>query len=251
MGCAGSHMVEGEIMKKLIAVGLPLGLALTGTAVGLTAPAQAATSSGTSAHASVYLHGTKAMAKFRSLGTGEAHAGWEVEQVKASGTANLLPMFSDQSTHGQELRFTCYPLQNGNWSYLVAYRSSTGKPVLRADRKVEVAHRAVYGPAKKAVDRENVWDYRDNVWATGAGATSKNCAGWLNWFDNLVVTNPRTRLVNSFNECYTEPAVAAYTVEYLATSSTAGLRGDKPRNLSAEPMLDTLGYNYGQVLSGD
>ncbi|XAS75069.1 hypothetical protein V3G39_13595 [Dermatophilaceae bacterium Sec6.4] len=240
-------------MKKLALIAMPLGLTVAGSVMALATPAQAVPAPAAESHpaGSVFVHGTRGMAHFWARSDCAAHASWEVAQVKKSRSAALLPELNVESKNGGDLRFTCYPVQGAQWSYLVGYTSTTGAPIATSDRFVETTHRASYGPAKNPVDADNIWYYNHHVDTRGPSATLRNCTGWLQWFGNLVETNPHTHLISADNACFVAPGRAGYDVSYLATTKTAGLRGDTPTQVNSAPMLDTLGYDYGQVVSGD
>ena len=143
------------MLKTLAAVAGATALAGTGVAMSST-PAHAAAAAAAHAKGSVYLHGTSSAAHFWSRSDCNARAAWEVGQVKkSSAAATLLPGVTGQTTHGQELRFTCYPVQGAQWSYVVAYRSATGNPVASSDRYVDIASR-VQGTATKLPDAKRL-----------------------------------------------------------------------------------------------
>ena len=237
------------MLKTLAAVAGATALAGTGVAMSST-PAHAAAPAAAHAKGSVYLHGTSSAAHFWSRSDCNARAAWEVGQVKkSSAAATLLPGVTGQTTHGQELRFTCYPVQGAQWSYVVAYRSATGNPVASSDRYVDVASR-VQGTATKLPDAQNVWLFDHSVHAAAGSVSATTCNGWLKWFQNLVTTNPHARLAFADNTCSTGRDGIGYDVVYFSTTKTAGLRGDYAFDIQGIPMLDVLGYNYGQNLSG-
>ena len=219
--------------------------ALAGTGIALTAaPAHAA------AHpaGSIYLHGTTRQAHFWSRSDCESHAAWEVGQVqKASSTATLLPGTQASDFQGPELRFTCYPVRGAQWSYLTAYTSKTGNPVASMDVYVDTSNRlSDLQNNVKTVDSENVWAYEHYISSPVASVSPATCNARLNWFLNLVKTNPHARTVAADTACEVQNGFISYYVDYAATTATAGLRSDKPLAdvPAAQPMLDSLGYDY-------
>ena len=233
------------MLKTLAAVAGATALAGTGIAMS-TAPAHAAAPAAAHAKGSVYLHGTSSSAHFWSRSDCNSHATWEVGQVKkASTTAALLPGVTDSSGHGQELRTTCYPVQGAQWSYLVAYKSKTGNPLVGSDRYVDTAGRD-QGTGTKVPDAENVIVFDHMVEKQAGSVSMKTCNGWLKWFEKLVTTNPHARLLGADNVCVNDEDGIGYDVAYFSTTKTASLRGDHPYSIQGIPMLDVLGYDYGQ-----
>ncbi|MBO1753622.1 hypothetical protein [Allobranchiibius sp. CTAmp26] len=236
------------MFKTLAAVAGATALAGTGIAMS-SAPAHAAAPTAVHAKGSVYLHGTSTAAHFWSRSDCNTHASWEMNHIKnATTVAALLPATTDPSSHG-ELRFTCYPVQGAQWSYVVAYKSTTGNPVAKSDRYVDVAGRN-NGTATSTPDADNVWLFDHGVRKASGSVSVKTCTGWLKWFENLVTTNPHARLALTDNSCSGNSAGTGYDVVYFSTTKTAGLRGDHPFDIRGIPMLDVLGYNYGQNLNG-
>ncbi|NYJ73546.1 hypothetical protein [Allobranchiibius huperziae] len=235
------------MLKTLAAVAGATALAGTGIAVSAT-PAYAAAPAAAHAKGSIYFHGSSPAAHFWSRSDCNSHAAWEVGQVKKAGSAAaLLPAVPDPTSHGQELRFTCYPVQGAQWSYLIAYKSATGNPVASSDRYVDTAHRD-QGTASTLPDGENVWLFDHEVRKPAGSTSASTCNGWLKWFQNLVTTNPHARLAFSDNSCTRDDSGFGYGVVYFSTTKTAGLRGDQAFGIRGIPMLDVLGYDYGQDL---
>ena len=230
------------MLKKIaVAVGAT---ALAGTGLALASP---------SAHAapahpagSIYLHGTTHLAHFWSRTDCEAHAKYEVGLVlKASATQTLLPAVQRANDEGPELRFTCYPLRNGQWSYLTAYMSKTGKPIQSADLYLDTTNRAAQVQAGTSIDTQDVWPFAHVVTHNAATTKTSTCNAQRNYIVNEIKKSLSLRLIGADKVCTVANGQVSYEADYASTGPS-GLPYDhvSPSAAELQPILDVLGYKY-------
>lgn len=188
-------------------------LAITGTGVGLTAPAVAATTP------DVYIHGTTRMASYASRGTCNVHAATEVRKVTThSAQAQMVAAWPYFGYPDPSERMTCCPVQGGRWSYIVAYKALSGKPLSPVDKLYPRTGSAT-------LDAEAMWAfsrYREYP-------SAKKCERAFNATLAKVVDARNRKLSFGTYPCMSHgPEAFAFLVGYFATSSSAGLRGDTP-----------------------
>ncbi len=230
------------MLKILGTVATAAGLAVTGLSV-------TAGSAHAAPHAkgSIYVHGTRSMTNFPSRSTCGAYAKWAVAQVGKS-KGKVLPGYGSAQERGPELRTTCYPVQGGRWTYLIGYRSATGSPAIAGDRYINPATRDS-GPGSSFPDGDNVWIYEHFVQFNAKTTSMKTCNAHIAWALNQVAKNPNARLGYAWTVCDEgdDPGTIAYDVGYLATAKNKGIPGDRAYDVKGVPMLELLGYDYGQM----
>ena len=230
------------MLKKIaVAVGAT---ALAGTGLALTSP---------SAHAapahpagSIYLHGTTHQAHFWSRTDCEAHAKYEVAMVtKASATQTLLPAVQRTNEEGPELRFTCYPVRNGQWSYLTAYTSKTGNPLQSTDYYLNTSTRQSQVNAGTSIDTENVWPFAHVVTHNASTTKTSTCNAQRNYIVNEIKKSLSLRLIGADKVCTVAGGQVSYEADYASTGPS-GLPYDHVATgaTQLQPMLDALGYKY-------
>lgn len=139
---------------------------------------------------------------------------------------------------GPEFRFDCYPVRSGRWSYATAYTSKTGAPIRSGDLYIDPAGRDT---AKQSADTEAVWLYAHAIVSSNRSITVDRCTKNLNWIVAAVRRSPQARLTTSDYNCYEFGNKIYYQVNYLGSSSTAGVARDIARPQSVR-VLDGLGY---------
>ncbi len=231
---------DPHMLKKIVA--LAGATALAGTGIALAAgPAQAAP-----AHApgSIFIHGTTKLAKFSTRTNCEAHAVYELKLVVKN--ANTTPLGAVQRTNatGPELRFSCYPLRSGEWSYLTAYTSKNGAPIQSQDLYFNPATRAAQKFAGTNIDSQSVYAFA-HVTVNQPGTKTSTCNGQLDFIVKKILRSPSLRLIATDKTCVVAGGRARYESDYASTTRT-GLPYDKvATGVTAEqPMLDALGYKY-------
>jgi len=190
-------------------------LAIAASAWGI---AVAPSASGTES-ADVYVRGTTRMASFASRATCDRIAASELQKVTSDPqVARLLGPWPYGGYPDAKERLTCYPVQGARWSYVIAYEALSGKALSRND---------VLYPREGTVtlDVENVWAFT----RYRSYATVKACN---RAFESVVarVEEARNRKLGfGTHPCITlGPGTVAFTINYLATTSTGGLSGDTP-----------------------
>ncbi len=230
------------MLKRLAAVAGAGAIAAAGITLA-AAPAHAAP-----AHkaGSVFLHGTTHMAQFWSRTDCDAHARYEVQVVtKASATATLLPAAQRTNAVGPELRFTCYPLRSGMWSYLTAYTSKTGNPVMSADLYVDTTNRAAQIDAGTSIDTQDVWPFAHMISEDAATHSAATCQAQRDYIVKQIQSSTSLRLIGADKTCTLANGRRSYEADYASTSP-GGLPYDHVATNASQqqPMLDTLGYKY-------
>ncbi|XAS74934.1 hypothetical protein V3G39_09630 [Dermatophilaceae bacterium Sec6.4] len=229
--------------------------ALAGMGVTLAAgPANAAPPAPTHAPGSIYMHGTAALAQFPTRSNCEAHASYEVALVaKNSSFAATLSGVQNENSVGSALRFRCYPLRTGNWSYLTAYTSKTGNPIQPQDIYLDLSNRAADVDAGTSLDTQAVYTFA-HVTQHKVGTTSQaTCNAQRNYIVNLIDKNTNTnRLIGADYRCTTQNGFLGYEANYLSPTRT-GLAYD---HVSAQakvdqPMMDVLGYKFPGTLANN
>lgn len=216
-------------MNKIFALGLPLGLVFTGSAMVVAAPAQAATH----AKGSLFVHGTTHQASFPSSAICQGYAKGSYDLLVRSAKL-ATPVGSGSGGEGEQDRFKCYPVRDGRWSYATAYISKTGSPLRSTDLYVDPARRRNGDPT---VDTEAVWSYTHHIRNTVSLA---QCIKNKKSIVNAVRHSPRARLIFA-SSCYSDHGISEYSVYYLGSSSKSSVGRDTPR-AESESILSALGY---------
>ncbi|NYJ73545.1 hypothetical protein [Allobranchiibius huperziae] len=235
------------MFKKYVALA---GVGLVATSALLGTSAAHASASTSSAGGPVFVHGLRYLAHFDSRAVCDSHAQWAVDQVSKAGSGmTLLPSLGYSRTSAPT---ECYPIVNrdypgysGEWSYVVAYRSVTGKPLLSpVDVKVDPgqSHPPAVNP-----DHDSVYGYAHKVAFSTKTTSLQACNNKLNWSANAVLANPNAHLSYASKTCSTQdqllPGYIGYEVDYLGTSENIGLAGDRAIQFDNPSMLASLGYN--------
>lgn len=219
--------------------------ALAGTGLTLAAgPAQAAP-----AHAkgSVFLHGTTKMASFPTRAKCEGHAAYELKLVaNASKSVTPLPGLRIANSVGPELRFSCYPVRNGQWTYLTAYTSKSGAPLASSDLYVDTSsNRSAQVDNGTSVDSQNVWPFAHRIVSDSKTTSVAQCNGPLKFIVEKILQSPSLRLIGTDTSCVAANGKVGYEADYASTTAN-GLPYDKAGGEfeQTQPMLDALGYAY-------
>ena len=230
------------MLKKIaVAVGAT---ALAGTGLALASP---------SAHAapahpagSIYVHGTTHQAAFWSRTDCEAHAKYEVGLVtKASASLTLLPALQRPNEEGPEYRFNCYPVRNGQWSYLTAYTSKAGNPLQSSDYYIDISTRQSQVDAGTSIDTQAVWPFAHVISESAATHSMATCNAQRNYIVNKIKNSLSLRLIGADKVCTLAGGQLNYEADYASTGPS-GLPYDHVATAGTEyqPMLDALGYKY-------
>lgn len=243
---------EHHVLKKIAAIAGAT--ALAGMGVTLAAgPAHAATAP---AHApgSIYMHGTAAEAVFATRSNCEAHASYEVSVVaKNSSFAATLPGIQIDNEVGPALRFRCYPLRTGQWSYLTAYTSSTGNPIQPQDIYLDVSNRAASVQAGTSPDTQAVYTFAHITLHKAGTVSQATCDAQRNYIVNLIDKNTNTnRLFDADYRCTTQDDFLGYEADYFSPTRT-GLAYDHvdPDAIIGQPMMDDLGYDFPAAIANN
>lgn len=237
------------MLRKFVA--LAGATALAGVGIGLAAgPANAAAP----AHApgSIFMHGTTRMAYFANSTTCQAYARYEVSLVaKNSATATLLPGVQVKNAVGSTIRFNCYPLLNGQWSYLTAYTSKTGQPIQPEDIYLDLSNRAAVRNAGTSLDTQSVRPF-NHATTNRAGTTQTACNAQRDYILNEIQKSATLRLAGGDYRCTTTNGLLSYQLAYLS-STAKGLPYDSPvPNVTADqPMMDLLGYQFAGSIANN
>ncbi len=226
------------MLKKIAA--LAGATALAGTGITLAAgPAQAAP-----AHpaGSIFIHGTTALAQFSTRTNCEAHAVYEAKLVTNNANTTLLAGVQRTNSVGPELRFGCYPLRSGQWSYLTAYTSQSGSPIQSQDLYFNPANRSAQVAAGTSIDTQSVYAFAHVTVHTTATKTS-TCNGQRDFIVNRVLHSPSLRLIGADKKCIVAGGKVGYEADYASTTRTGLPYDEVAANAAPEqPMLDALGY---------
>lgn len=237
------------MLRKFVA--LAGATALAGVGIGLAAgPADAAPA----AHApgSIFVHGTTRMAYFSNSTTCQAYARYEVGLVgKNSKTASLLPGVEVKNSVGSKIRFSCYPLSNGLWSYLTAYTSKTGQPIQSQDMYLDLGNRAAARTAGTTIDTQTVRSFAHAI-TNRAGTTQATCNGQRDYILNEIQKSRTLRLAGGDYRCTTTNGLRSYELDYLSSTAN-GLPYDHPvpHATPAQPMMDVLGYQFPGTIANN
>ncbi len=228
------------MLKKFAALAGATALAGTGIAIA-AGPAQAAP-----AHApgSTFIHGTTRLAQFSTRTNCEAHAVYELKLVANNSNTTALGAVQRPNAVGSELRFSCYPLRTGRWSYLTAYTSKSGAPIQSQDLYFDPSNRAAQKKAGTNIDSEIVYAFAHVTIHTTATKTS-TCNAQRDFIVKKILQSPSLRLIAADKTCVVAGGKVGYEADYASTTRT-GLPYDRvATGITAEqPMLDALGYKY-------
>lgn len=184
----------------------------------------------------IYQHGTTRQASYHSYAACAPHAAAMTRRAVAKKV--LLPAASGSGNLQVAKRTYCYPVSNGHWSYLVAYRAAKGHPLVTGDRIISMKNRDT---SSHTVDTETVWVYDHYVEAPAKKFSAASCDKRLHKLTNLVRNSATFRLGYTTAHCAALEGGRFYEVGYLGTRGGTGYWGDKGFKVPA-PMLDVLGY---------
>ena len=210
---------EMDQLERVSRVGRGMGVAglttmlmAAGWAVALPS-ASASTSAQT--YPNVYFHGTTRMTSFSSRTTCDSYAKWELRQVTSN--THKAQLLGETYYYGYGNRLTCYPVQSGRWSYLIAYSALTNQPLNPAD-KLFPRSGSYLG------DAESIWG-GDHY---GIFSTMTACKSHFTWALNKIQALPGVKVNFSTRPCSENgPGSDTYEIDYLAASSSPALPGDR------------------------
>lgn len=225
------------------------GRIITGT-VGLAVAAGAfvaPTSAQAAPKNSLFIHGTSKMASFASRAACNAHAQAEVRTVNANRNTKLVPELAEPGSLASGMRTTCYPLKSGKWSYLVAYYSKNGQPLMKSDKYVDIEQRF---ESDSPIDNEALLVRLHRVTKSASSMTMKQCNALANR-DVATIKNTNSYRLLVGSSCGMAAGKISYQVIYGMAGQRAPIwRGDPqlavggPGDTDLAPMLDVLGYDY-------